>query len=87
MASSASFSASRISHYILLFGELSVIPCQRYFISGCRYVKLSTVLRRCSHCVGMSKKCVAVFWSVLERQRAEVDDRLRREEVAEERVV
>ena len=37
--------------------------------------------------MGILKKCVAVFWSVLERQRAEINNYLHWEKVAEERVI
>ena len=85
MASRSSSAADRISRYIREFGSVSSLAYFRCVKSSCPCYRLLKVSRRCVSCAGMSQKCEFPFWSVLERQKAELESRLKKEEVLEER--
>ena len=78
-------SAERISCYICNFRVLSTLAYARYMRNNCVYVHFSEVSKRYAICARMSQKCEFPFWSMLKRQKAELDARLKREVALEKK--
>ena len=85
MASRSSSAADRISRYIREFGSSSSLTYSYCVKGSCPCYRLLKVSRRCVSCAGMSQKYEFPFWSVLERQKTELESRLKWEKILEKR--
>ena len=85
MASRSFFSIKHIFCYIRDFKASSILACARYVRSGSSYIYLLKISKRCAACAGMSQKCEFPFWSVLERQKVELDTYLKRKMALEKK--
>ena len=85
MAFCSSFSAKHIFCYIYNFRTLSILAYAHYVRSGSSYIHLLEVLKRCAACIRILQKCKFPSWSVLERQKAELDARLKKKVALEKK--
>ena len=85
MSSSSSYKEHALAQHIRTFGSVSFLPCQHCHISEQPCYRLSERSSRCAGCALMSTSCKSLSWTTLDRQQADLESRIRKEEVKEDR--